>query len=272
MRSALVIACLVGVGAGVARADAVCAPPRRAMIPGGVETHTREVYVPACTEERRVPIYEVTQEPIYGCRTVPQTGAIAKDVQNFRHEPIYEIRRTPICGHVSETVYAQLCRPIMGVDLFSWCEDRKTPWGYRTIEVPCGTKRVPKVLGYKEERVQIGTARVPCAGGFRIEKQFLGYGQEQIVVGMREVRRIVRYVNETVIVRPARYETVTETFQRPGRWVTVSDAATRPDLLPGTEELMTEAQFAGAVRASATPVPAARATTTAAVTTAPARR
>lgn len=257
MRRLLLLSTMAVALAPSAYADATCAPPRRALIPGGIETHTRQVYVPACTEERRVPVYEVTQEPIYGCRTVPNVGAVAKPIQGFRQEPIYEIRRTPVCGHVSEIVYAQVCKPIMGVDLFSWCEERMTPWGYARIEAPCGTRRVPKVLGYKEEKVQVGTALVPCKAGWRVEKQFLGYGQEQVVVGTREVRRVVRHITETVIVRPARYETVTETFQRPARWVTVSDAAVRPQPLAGTQEVLTEAQLAAAIRAISPPAAAA---------------
>ena len=142
-----------------------------------------------------------------------------------------------------------------------------TPWGHVSIEVPCGTRRVPKVLGYKEEKVQVGTALKPCRSSWRVEKQFLGYGQEQIVVGMREVRTVARYVTETVVVRPARTETVTETFQRPARWVTVSDATPRPQPLAGTQEVLTEAQLAEAIRAVSPQAPAS-ATSGAAATSA----
>lgn len=250
---ASLFACLVAAPVGVASADSICAPPRRALIPGGLETRTRERYIPPCVQERRVPVYEVTKEPIYGCRMVPQYGAIAKPVEGFRKEPIYEIRRTPICGHVSETTYAQVCKPLMGIDFTSWCEERMTPWGHVSIDVPCGTRRVPKVLGYKEEKVLVGTALAPCRTSWRVEKQFLGYSQEQIVVGTREVRRVARYITETVVVRPARTETVTETFQRPARWVTVSDAAVRLQPLAGTQEVLTEAQLAEALRAISPP-------------------
>lgn len=252
LRMLVVLGILVmGAAAVGAEPPAVCAPPRRALIPGRWETVTRVVKVPACLEERRVPVYSVIEEPILGCRTVPQYGAVKVPVQGTRAEPVYEIRRTPICGVADETVYAQVCRPVMGLDLTSWCVEKQVPWFSVTEEVPCGTRRVQRVLGYREEKVQVGTALKACQTGWRIEKRFLGYGQEQVVLGTREVRRITAYRDEMVVVRPARTETVNERFQRPARWVTVSDARPRPLPLASTEEVLTEAQF----RAALAPAP-----------------
>jgi hypothetical protein len=233
------------VGSVAAAPDVVCAPPRRAFIPGTVETVTRERYVPPCLSERNVPVYEVTQEPVYGCRIVPRYGAVHVDAPRYREEPVYETRKTPVCVQAAELVYATRCKPIMAIDLTSWCEERTAPT-YSIVErVPCGVRYVPKVVGYKEERVQVGTVRVPCGEELRVEKRLLGYEQERFMVGTREVRRIVGWKKETVVVTPARVETVTDRIPRPGRWVTVCDDPAAP-LLASTSERLTEAQFAAA--------------------------
>ena len=249
MQRTLILVGVLALGGGAvwAEAPATCAPPRRALIPGGVEFVTRVVHVPPCLQERRVPIYAVVKEPIYGCRTVPQYGAVAAPIQATREEPIYEIRRTPICGMVDVPVYAQVCRTVMGLDFTSWREERMVPWLRVREEVPCGVRRERRVLGYKEEKVRVGTALRACKAGVRVERRFLGYGQEQTILGVREVRRIAGYRSETVVVYPARTESVTERFVRPGRWVTVSDAAVRPTALPSTEGVLTEAEFRAAL-------------------------
>ncbi len=249
MQRMVILLGVLALGGGAARAETptTCAPPRRALIPGGVEVVTRVVQVPPCLQQRRVPIYEVAQEPIYGCRTVPQYGAVAAPIESTREEPVYEIKRTPVCGMVDVTVYAQVCKPVMGIDFTSWCEERMVPWTHVRVEVPCGVRKERRVLGYKEEKVRVGTTKVPCRAGWRVEKRFLGYGGEQTILGTREVRRIVGYRDEAVVVRPARTETVTERFQRPDRWVTVSDAVARPNALPATDAVMTETEFRAAV-------------------------
>lgn len=233
----------LALGAAAAETQPTCAPPRRAFVPAAVETVTYERYVAPCVSQRRVPLYEVTQEPIYGCRLVPRYGAVQREVGKFREEPIYETRRTPVCVQAAVPIYAMRCKPVMAIDLFSWCEERMRPTFSVTERVPCGVRYEPKVVGFKEEKVQVGTVRVPCGESIRTERRLMGYEEQQFVVGTREVRRIVGYKDDTVIVTPARVETVTERVQRPGRWVTVCDDPGAA-LLENTSERMTEAQFA----------------------------
>ena len=145
----------------VSASGADVAGPQPTQIPGAVETVTRERYVPPCFGERSVPVYEITKEPLYGCRMVPRWGAIQREVPAMRQEAVFETRRTPVCVQASVPVYATRCTPVMAIDLTSWCQERVKPSYHIVEQVQCGVRTEPRIVGYKEEKVQVGTVNVP---------------------------------------------------------------------------------------------------------------
>jgi hypothetical protein len=236
-------------GGDAARAEEPCLGPvcaRRDMIPAWTERVTRVVHVPAVLEDCKVPVYETRQMPVYAQRRVPRTEAVIVPTYGVRRVALYEKRRVPVYGKVDVPVWGVRRIP---VKLPCWhtrsCTETQVTVYEREEKVQVGVRREPKLLGHREERVQVGWGSERYETGTRTEQRVCGYDTVQIVVGHRNERCIVDWRTDTRIVRPATTRTETEEIAHPCRWVTVvPDGAARRYSLPGTDEVLTETEFA----------------------------
>jgi hypothetical protein len=250
MRLALALV-LVLVGSAAAPAFAadpvVCPTGRRAWIDGWTEQRARTETVPACFQDRCIPVYETRVEPVKARQCVPKVGHVQVPVYALRTIPIYETRKVTVCGDVTVPVFASRRTPVMGLWFGCGCTEKDVPLFHVNEQVQCGVRKEHRVLGYKTEKVQVGTTTEKCQVGMRLEERVCGTEERDVVVGTREVRVRVRDRTETVMTRPATTRLVFETLEHPGRWVTVSNVPTSP--LANTQAVMTEAQYAAEVSA-----------------------
>jgi hypothetical protein len=222
--------------------DAKC---RVASIPAHDVQHQRTVTVPEVRCDRRVPVYETVQVPVYETHQVPVTETVQRPVYTERQVPIYRTERTPVWGEKVVPVYRNVSKP---VTLTLWnpfgCEDAHIDLWDTCDQVPCGTKTVRAVVDWQENQVPCGTRTERVRTGTREEQVVTGTRCERTQVGQREERRFTGWRHESVVVEPAKTQTVTESVHEPCETVTViPDGTMREAPLAGTSRVLTESQY-----------------------------
>jgi hypothetical protein len=195
--------------------------PCRVWVPGRREWQCREVTVPAVTRQVCVPVYEDVEVPVHERRCVtlyremqvPTYDWVEVPVTTCRRVPVYEDVEVPVYERRCVPVTEEVCDPRTGETVTVTCGMRvevvengtrtqRCFQGWRTEEVPCGTRRV-------RQRTGTETVRVACGRNIVTE-----------VTGTRTERRLTGYRTECVEVAPATTRTVRECVCVPGHWAT----------------------------------------------------
>jgi len=239
-----------------------CTPEYRSVEVAVYETRAVPVY-----EERCAPRYESYEVPVYRTREVPRYAA--------RSVPRYEDVAVPCFATRSVPVTRPVCDPCTGETRIEVCGHRTETYqdgtqterrlvGYDSEQVQCGTRREcyqdgtesrQRLAGYDREQVQCGTRDECYASGTRTEQVFVGNRSEVVQTGVRTERRCTGYTTEERVLQPARTDVVSErVVVSPARRVTVAlgvpTAQVQP--LPGTREVLTQAEFDAAAAEAST--------------------
>lgn len=235
------------------------------VIPARTECVEREIVIPARMATRCVPVYEDVEVPVYKQREVPvyrtRRTPIYEDVEipcwKVRRVPIYATRRVPVFKDVEVPVFRaervpvtrEVCDPCTGA-LVPVC-------AYDVRVVQCGTRLEPRLCGWEEERVACGWRPERYQEGTRVVKKLVDFKVEQVVCGTRcetyqdgtrTERRQTGVREETYEVCPARTIVRTERIGVPCRRVTVvPDGTAGAQPLPGTDQVMTDSEFAAGI-------------------------
>ncbi len=256
-------------------------------IPAVTRTEIEVVYVDheePVFKTVREPVWEDVEVPVWKSRTVPvyttQRVPVYEDVEvpcwKIRRIPIYVTQRTPVFEEIEVPVFTservpvtkEVCDPCTGemTTVVCGCDVRVVQCGTRTEmrikgfeekQVQCGwrperfqdgTRTVRKVVDWKEEQVLCTHRYERYQDGTRTERRCTGYKTEEVQCGTRTIKVCAGTREKVIEVCPARMTTRTERITIPCRRVTVvPDGSTKGAPLAGTDEVMTESEFAAAV-------------------------
>ncbi|MDJ0975661.1 MAG: hypothetical protein QNJ98_14460 [Planctomycetota bacterium] len=251
-RSVLAIALVFALAPTAFAAEAPedpCAPEppacRVEVIPASCTWVEREVQVPAVTRRVCTPVYETVEVPVYERKCTPRFEEVQVPVYAWRDVPVYRTVKKPVYGEKQVPIYREVKTP---VTITVWnpfcCECEEIELYERCEKVQVGCETVPAIVGYRDEQVQCGTRKERYVSGHTTRQVRVGNDVEVVQTGVREERRLTGYKTEMVEVRPASTRVVRERVVIPCRRVTVvAETAETTAALPGTTEVLTEAEF-----------------------------
>ncbi|MDJ0975660.1 MAG: hypothetical protein QNJ98_14455 [Planctomycetota bacterium] len=236
------------------------------VIPERCECVEREVVIPARMGTRSIPVYEDVEVPVFKSRRVPvyttRRIPVYEDVEvpcwKVRRVPMYVTRKIPVFEDVEVPVFAAEKYPVTRefVDPCTGCV--RTICTFDVKVVQCGTRIERRVCGFEEEQVECGWRPERYQDGTRTVKKVVDWKEEQVLCtwrferyqdGTRTERRRTGVRTETYEICPAQTVIEVDRVTVPCRRVTVVPDGTEGAVaLPGTTEVMTEAEFAAARR------------------------
>lgn len=223
-----------------------------------------------------VPIWKTRPVPVYTTQRTPIYADVQVPCWKMRRIPIHVTQRTPVFEEIEVPVFTtervpvmkEVCDPCTG-------EITSVPCGCEVRVVQCGTRTEVRIKGFEEKQVQCGwrperfqdgtrtvkkvvdweEKRVVCAqryeryqDGTRTERRCSGFDTKQVQVGTRTLKVPAGTRQREVVVCPAKTRVERERITIPCRRVTVvPDGAAKGTPLAGTEEVLTESEYAAAV-------------------------
>lgn len=210
---------------------------------------------------RRIPIYEDVEVPCFKVRRIPIYVTHRIPVFEDIEVPVFAAERIPVTKEVCDPCTGEMVTVVCGHDVqvvqcgtrterrIKGFEEKQVQCGWRPERFQDGTRTVRKVVDWKEEQYECSFRYERYQDGTRTERRCVGHDVKRVQTGTRTIKICTGVREKVVEVCPARMTTRTERVTIPCRRVTVvPDGATKGAPLPGTDEVLTESEYAAARR------------------------